>query len=79
MADAWDEANGGEGNDLAVKATVAGETVTVSDADANRSCPFCNIPLKAGQRATACPVCKILHHQECWREAGGCANDKCES
>lgn len=79
VADAWDEATGGDGSELAAKAAAAGETVTVGDADADRSCPFCNAPLKAGHKATACPACKVLHHQECWREAGGCANNKCDS
>lgn len=33
-----------------------------------KTCPFCQMPIKAGVRIEVCPTCKIPHHAECWKE-----------
>jgi Prokaryotic RING finger family 1 len=48
-------------------------SVVVDAADAGRSCPYCRFPLKAGTEAERCEQCGALHHDECWRDGGGCA------
>lgn len=42
-------------------------------ADAGRACPYCRFPLKEGLAAERCDSCRSLHHEDCWRDGGGCA------
>jgi hypothetical protein len=48
-------------------------SVIATSADAGRSCPYCRFPLKQGAAAERCDACNSLHHQDCWRDGGGCA------
>jgi hypothetical protein len=41
-------------------------------------CPICQTALGAGDAMLTCPSCQQLHHQECWREVGGCGTYGCE-
>jgi hypothetical protein len=41
--------------------------------DAGRVCPYCRFPLKQGASAERCNACGALHHDDCWRDGGGCA------
>jgi len=41
------------------------------------TCPFCQCFIKSGTRAITCPACGTPHHEECWRENGGCATYGC--
>lgn len=36
-----------------------------------KTCPFCQAPIKPGVSVEVCPMCKIPHHAECWRQNGG--------
>jgi hypothetical protein len=46
-------------------------TVDLADGnDAGRSCPFCRFPLKEAAAVVRCPVCRAVHHAECWQENG---------
>ncbi len=47
--------------------------VVATAADAGRSCPYCRFPLKEGAAAERCDSCSSLHHEDCWRDGGGCA------
>jgi len=47
--------------------------VLATAADAGRSCPYCRFPLKEGVAAECCDACNSLHHEDCWRDGGGCA------
>ena len=47
--------------------------VSATAADAGRSCPYCRFPLKQGVAAERCDACNSLHHEDCWRDGGGCA------
>lgn len=51
--------------------------VGVGTAETGRPCPACRFPLRHGTVAERCDVCGALHHEECWREAGGCAAEGC--
>jgi len=42
-----------------------------------RACPYCRFDLKEGVGVIACPVCKAVHHDDCWEENGGCAVALC--
>lgn len=47
--------------------------VIATAADAGRSCPYCRFPLKEGAAAERCDSCNSLHHEDCWRDGGGCS------
>jgi predicted amidophosphoribosyltransferase len=36
-------------------------------------CPYCQSPLAADGGVVSCPGCGAHHHEECWRENGGCS------
>lgn len=36
-------------------------------------CAFCLSTIGSGDAVTACPACRALYHEDCWRENGGCA------
>jgi hypothetical protein len=42
-----------------------------------RTCPYCRFGLEQGVTVIACPVCKAVHHDDCWEENGGCAVALC--
>lgn len=42
-----------------------------------RTCPYCRFGLELGVPVVACPVCKAVHHDDCWDENGGCAVALC--
>ncbi len=42
-----------------------------------RTCPYCRFDLEEGVSVIACPVCKAVHHDDCWEENGGCAVALC--
>src|SRR3954447_7120056 len=42
-----------------------------------RTCPYCRFGLEEGVGVIACPVCKAVHHDDCWEENGGCAVALC--
>jgi Prokaryotic RING finger family 1 len=42
-----------------------------------RTCPYCRFGLEEGVGIIACPVCKAVHHDDCWEENGGCAVALC--
>lgn len=42
-------------------------------------CPFCRYPIKDGSRLHRCTRCRVLHHEECWRENGGCTTYGCRT
>ncbi len=51
--------------------------VVIGTAEAGRPCPACRFPLRHDTVAEGCDACGALHHEECWREAGGCAVEGC--
>src|SRR5262245_50311038 len=42
------------------------------------NCPICQTGIGADEPALKCPKCDQVHHQECWREVGGCSTYGCE-
>lgn len=40
-------------------------------------CPYCQFPIRPGERTVRCPDCDTLHHADCWEENGGCARYGC--
>lgn len=49
-------------------------TASVAPASlAGRSCPYCRFPLKEGSPVGQCAVCGAVHHEDCYRDNGGCA------
>ncbi|NLN75492.1 MAG: hypothetical protein GX139_04220 [Armatimonadetes bacterium] len=51
--------------------TVAGPAI------AGKTCPFCQTPIKPNEPVHICDQCNIPHHQDCWRENGGCTTFGC--
>jgi hypothetical protein len=51
--------------------------VIATASDAERLCPYCRFPLKEGTPAERCDACDSLHHEDCWRDGGGCAVRGC--
>ena len=42
-----------------------------------RYCPYCQIPITSSDNVRICPLCQMPHHDECWRENGGCTTFGC--
>lgn len=38
-----------------------------------RTCPYCLTAIQPAERTIVCPVCETPHHEECWRDNGGCS------
>lgn len=38
----------------------------------DRNCPYCLTAIQARERTVICPLCETPHHEECWRDNGGC-------
>ncbi|MGD9726293.1 MAG: RING finger protein [Nitrospira sp.] len=36
-------------------------------------CPYCHDSIRSGEDNTPCHVCFAWHHEECWKEHGGCS------
>ncbi len=43
-----------------------------------RTCPYCRFALKDGVLVQRCHVCDAVHHDDCWRDGGGCAIFGCQ-
>jgi hypothetical protein len=41
-------------------------------------CPICQSAIAPQEITVACPVCRQVHHRECWDEVGGCGTYGCE-
>src|ERR1700761_5859293 len=50
---------------------------TVAPQEVGRTCPYCRFPLKDGVPALRCDLCQAVHHEDCWRDGGGCATYGC--
>src|SRR5262245_47422034 len=42
------------------------------------NCPICQTAIESTDQYVTCPKCDQVHHQECWREIGGCSTYGCE-
>lgn len=42
-------------------------------------CGYCHTPIKTETEVVRCPVCRTIHHPECWRDGGGCAIFGCKN
>jgi hypothetical protein len=42
------------------------------------TCPICLSAVQVGDVVHRCPVCDIVHHEECWAEVGGCSTFGCK-
>lgn len=40
-------------------------------------CPYCSSDIKGSSSIKQCPVCKTMHHLECWEYNKGCAVSDC--
>ena len=80
VADAWEEAEREEEEIIKVDSEWQNVApIVVTEEMSNQNCPFCHQSLKIGTKSIACPNCKTLHHEECWRENRGCTNSPCNS
>jgi hypothetical protein len=52
--------------------------VAVTSPSVSRICPYCQTAVEAGGPLVQCDECQTLHHQECWRENGGCTTFGCQ-
>jgi TM2 domain-containing membrane protein YozV len=47
-------------------------------ADVTRmTCPYCQTGFRQEERFRECPQCHMPHHEDCWRENGGCTTFGC--
>jgi hypothetical protein len=49
------------------------EVVTGEEA----TCPICQTAIQPGEPSVKCPGCDLVHHEECWKEIGGCGTFGC--
>ncbi len=42
-----------------------------------KNCPYCQFPIKRESEVKWCPVCKMPHHIDCWKENKGCTTFAC--
>ncbi len=42
-----------------------------------KNCPYCQFPIKNESEVKWCPVCKMPHHIDCWKENKGCTTFAC--
>lgn len=42
-----------------------------------KTCPYCQTQFRPGEHGHECPQCHIPHHEDCWRENGGCTTFGC--
>ncbi|NLN77743.1 MAG: hypothetical protein GX141_02355 [Armatimonadetes bacterium] len=54
------------------------EGVKAGPAMIGKTCPYCQTPIKPGERIQICGSCGIPHHLECWRQNNGCTTFGCE-
>ena len=47
------------------------------DAYIGKTCPYCQFPIKPGEEVHKCRQCGTAHHEDCWRENGGCTTYGC--
>ncbi len=59
------------------RAVGSGAVVTAQANDVGLTCPICLTAVAAGELVHRCPECDILHHEECWKEVGGCGTFGC--
>ena len=41
------------------------------------NCPYCLTEFGRGDRVVLCPICRLVHHVECWMENEGCTSYGC--
>jgi hypothetical protein len=55
--------------------------ITVAPRDAGEpigaTCPICQSEIGQNESIVTCTACQQLHHEECWKEVGGCATYGC--
>jgi len=56
-----------------------GPAYAVGGEHVNKTCPFCQSKIGETDRVAVCGACGIPHHEECWRENGGCTTFGCEA
>ena len=42
------------------------------------NCPVCMTQIEEGDSKTVCPACKVVFHEECWKEIKGCSTYGCK-
>ena len=42
------------------------------------NCPYCLSPIGEAESKVRCPVCGVVHHEECWRDNGKCSVYGCD-
>ena len=50
----------------------------MNDSVTGKNCPYCSTPIKENRSAVICSECGMPHHEECWRENGGCTTFGCQ-
>lgn len=53
-------------------------TFPAREGTAGATCPICQSTIQEGDEVLTCPRCDQVHHQDCWREIGGCSTYGCE-
>jgi len=43
-----------------------------------KTCPYCQFPIKPGDDYVICSDCKQPHHENCWKDNGGCTTFGCK-
>lgn len=78
----WQQADAARGEaDIEIELLDAGRQTQRADAwsHAGKCCPFCRSSMQAADSVVSCPSCSTPHHEECWRENGGCTRYGCPS
>ena len=78
----WQQADAARGEaDIEIELLDAGRQTQRADAwsYAGKCCPFCRSSMQTADSIVSCPSCSTPHHEECWRENGGCTRYGCPS
>jgi hypothetical protein len=73
-------AGGADGSAISVKDNKLDSLIlnaTSINAQQGLLCPICQSQITEGETCITCPTCHQIHHQECWREIGGCGSYGC--
>ena len=66
------------GNPLNQSSSNVSEETQTIEMVVGKTCPFCQYPIKPGEKVTVCPACGVPHHADCWIENGkGCTTFGC--
>lgn len=54
------------------------KNISIVQAQSDKTCPYCMMPILPNEEFIVCPKCNIPHHKDCWEENNGCTTYGCD-